>query len=223
MSAPQLFPVREHEFEESPGLPEALPPGERVLWQGAPDWRSLAVNAFHVRKVAIYFAVILALRATLQFSDGLAAIDVFMGLLQIAPLAIFALACLALLAWLTSKTALYTITNQRVVMRIGIVLTITFNLPFKSIDGVSLRQVSDTDADICIAVTRRDHIAYAHLWPHARPWRFAHPEPMLRSISKGTEVAQLLASAVADATGGYVQSPSKPELTHPSQEVLTAS
>lgn len=223
MGLPQLFPVREHEFEAAPGLPEALPPGERVLWQGAPDWRSLAINAFHVRKVAVYFAAILALRATLQFADGLSASDVLVGLLQITPLAIFALACLGFLAWLTSKTALYTITNQRVVMRIGIVLTITFNLPFKSIDSVSLRQISENNADICLAVTRRDHIAYAHLWPHARPWRFTHPEPMLRSVSKGVEVAQLLASAVAEASGGYVRSPSKPELTHPSHEALTAS
>ncbi|MFN6997976.1 MAG: molybdenum cofactor biosynthesis protein MoaE [Aquincola tertiaricarbonis] len=31
-----------------------------MLWQGSPQWAALAISAFHVRKVAIYFALILA-------------------------------------------------------------------------------------------------------------------------------------------------------------------
>ena len=42
------------------GLPERLPDGERLLWQGAPDWRALARQAFHVRGLAIYFGAIVA-------------------------------------------------------------------------------------------------------------------------------------------------------------------
>ncbi|MEY3475503.1 MAG: hypothetical protein RL087_1961, partial [Pseudomonadota bacterium] len=30
----------EHEFEAAPGLPAPLPVGERILWQGAPQWRA---------------------------------------------------------------------------------------------------------------------------------------------------------------------------------------
>ena len=52
---------REHELEAAPGLPEPLPAGERVLWQGKPDWKRLANEAFHVRQVAVYFALMLAL------------------------------------------------------------------------------------------------------------------------------------------------------------------
>jgi hypothetical protein len=40
------------------GLPGALPEGETIQWQGSPDWRSLARHAFHVRKVAVYFALL---------------------------------------------------------------------------------------------------------------------------------------------------------------------
>ena len=47
---------REHEFEAQYGLPEALPEGEHILWQGAPDWKVLARRVFHTRKVAVYFA-----------------------------------------------------------------------------------------------------------------------------------------------------------------------
>ena len=57
-----MTPHHEHEFEAAPGLPEPLPAGERILWQGAPDWRALAVHVFHVRKLAAYFAGILRVR-----------------------------------------------------------------------------------------------------------------------------------------------------------------
>ena len=51
------------------GLPEPLPAGERILWQGAPDWRALAVDVFHVRAVWIYGALLIALPAD-TFSNG---------------------------------------------------------------------------------------------------------------------------------------------------------
>ena len=44
----------------NPGLPEDLPRGEALLWQGSPAWRNLAVSTFHVRKVLAWFAILLA-------------------------------------------------------------------------------------------------------------------------------------------------------------------
>ena len=43
----------EHEFEAEYGLPEPLPRGERLLWQGGPDGSTLAREALHWRKLAI--------------------------------------------------------------------------------------------------------------------------------------------------------------------------
>jgi hypothetical protein len=37
------------DFEPVPGLPAELPAGETMIWQGRPQWRSLAVRAFHIR------------------------------------------------------------------------------------------------------------------------------------------------------------------------------
>ena len=51
----------EHELEPQFGLPEPLPQGERILWQGSPDFAALARSAFHVRMLAVYFLVLLAL------------------------------------------------------------------------------------------------------------------------------------------------------------------
>ena len=47
---------------ELTGWEGILEPGERILWQGVPDWRLLAIQVFHVRAIAIYFAVLLGWR-----------------------------------------------------------------------------------------------------------------------------------------------------------------
>ena len=48
----------EYENEPIPGLPGIPPKGERILWQGSPDWRVLARTAFHTRLVTGYFVLL---------------------------------------------------------------------------------------------------------------------------------------------------------------------
>jgi hypothetical protein len=43
-------------------------------------------------------------------------------------------------------------------------------------------------------------IAFAHLWPNARPWRLASPEPTLRALADVQSAAEILASAMKDVT-----------------------
>ena len=52
-----------------------------------------------------------------------------MAVLWLLPLAVAAVALMFVVAWLTARATVYTITNRRVVMRIGVVLEVTFNLP----------------------------------------------------------------------------------------------
>ena len=197
--------AREHEFEAAHGLPEPLPADERVLWQGGPDWRALAVRAFHLRKIAVYFTAILALRGASVLSSGGSAHEAVAAALWLLPLALLAIGLLALMAWLSSRAAVYTITSKRIVMRIGIVLTVTFNLPFRSIENADLRLDADGTGDIPLTLKAPSRIAYLHLWPHARPWRVARPQPMLRAIPDASRVAQILAGAWSQATGFTVQ------------------
>ena len=68
MTAPR--PVHEHEFEPQHGLPERLPAGEHLLWQGTPDWRVIARRVFHVNKVAAYFALMLGWRFAVTLNDA---------------------------------------------------------------------------------------------------------------------------------------------------------
>lgn len=182
------------------GLPEPLPPGEELLWQGAPDWRALARRAFHVRALVAYFAVLVAWSGVTALYDGQPAAAAALAMLRPAALAVAALGLVALLAWLTARTTVYTITSRRVVLRIGIALPLTVNLPFRNVGAAALRAYRDGTGDIPLSLVGDGRVALLHLWPHARPWRVAKAEPMLRAVPDAARVAEILGRALAAAT-----------------------
>jgi hypothetical protein len=196
---PQII-GREYEFDAQYGLPERLPAGESILWQGAPDWRVLARRVFHVRAVALYFALLAAWRFVDVFNEaGLTA--AWRSLAWIAPTAALGLGLLALLARWSAGTTVYTLTDKRLVMRIGIVLTVAYNLPLTRIEGADLHAAGDGCHDIALTLERGTRIAWLHLWPHVRPWRVSRTQPMLRALPDGERVAALLAQAWSAANG----------------------
>lgn len=188
--------MNEYEMEPVRGLPERLPEGERMLWQGSPAWRALAIRAFHVRKVGLYFAILLVWRFVLGWHDGESLRDAVVAAAWLLALAATAIGLLCGIAWLNARAAVYTITDRRVVMRVGVVLEVAYNLPLASIDGASVQVHRDGTADIPLALDGNDRIAYAHLWPHARPFKVSKPEPMLRCVPDGARVASILAGAL---------------------------
>lgn len=109
--------MREHEHEPVAGLPEALPPGETVLWQGAPRWTGLARRSFRLGALALYFAAIAAWNMATLAQGGASAGALAAGLAW--PLALGAAAAGLVLAFavLSARTTLYTITSRRVVLR----------------------------------------------------------------------------------------------------------
>ena len=191
--------MSEHEFEPVRGLPEPLPRGESILWQGGPRWTVLARQAFHATPIAIYFGVLLAWRALHAAQSGETWSQAAVPIALLALLAAVALGLLLLLAWFASSTAMYTVTNKRVVMRIGIVLTVSYNLPFRAIEAAGLRVNRDGTGDINLLLTPENKIAWLNLWPHVRPWRVKRPEPVLRALPEAARVAAILSQAVAAA------------------------
>jgi len=185
----------EHEFEPQHGLPERLPADERILWQGSPDFRKLARTAFHLRTLAIYFAAMLAIRAYTVLPEAGSLRDSVVLMALPTVLAVLTLGTIAVLAWLACRTTVYTLTDRRVVMRVGVVLTLSFNLPLKSLRSADVKVIADGCGDIAMSLAGSDHIAYFHLWPHVRSWRLAHPEPTLRSVPDVKHVATLLSQA----------------------------
>jgi hypothetical protein len=197
--------AQEYEYEPVPGLPERLPAGERLLWQGSPDWRVLAVKTFHVRKVALYFAVLVAWRITIVYGDTASVVETAQAAAWVATLGLAAAGVLALLAWLYGRSTVYTITSKRVVMRYGVALPMALNIPFTRIASAAVARHAGGVADIPLALSGPDRISYLHLWPHVRPWRVSRPEPMLSAVPEGVRVAEILGRALQEAYGQQAQ------------------
>jgi hypothetical protein len=189
----------DYQIEPIPGLPALPPKGEHILWQGSPDWRILAREVFHVRVVAAYFALLMLWRCGSSLVAGGDRHSAMMALLAPLPIALIGIGLLLILARLSARSTIYTVTNRRVVMRIGIALPTAINIPFKLIGAASLRVGDDGRGDIPLSLSGEERIAYSNLWPHVRPWRFAKPEPMLRGIPDVAKVAELLGAGLRGA------------------------
>jgi hypothetical protein len=187
----------EYDGEPIRGLPAKLPAGESILWQGAPDFRALAVRALHLRAVSWYFAFLAVWGIETRFASGAPALSVALAILEFVALAVLAVALLALFAYLVVRTTVYTITTRRVVIRFGIALPITIQIPFKSVTNAGVKRFAGGAGDIALALQGEQKIGYAVLWPHARPWKFASAQPSFRAIANVDSVAALLGRALA--------------------------
>ena len=199
MTSPNIS--REYEFEAEIGLPEPLPKAERMIWQSSPNVRETAIHMFHMRKLVLYFIALGGVRVAYLSASGVAWDAVLISMLLPVGLALIALAATFTLAWLTATTTVYTLTDQRIVMRIGIVLTLTYNFPLRLIESAGLKAGAAGFGDIPIVLKGDTRVAWVHLWPHARAWRLAKPEPMMRCIPDVQHKAQQLAQAWSQATG----------------------
>jgi hypothetical protein len=184
------------DFEPERGLPARLPPGERVLWKGAPRAAGLAIRAFHVRKVVLYFLLLGLWKAGSAHAASLPPAEVFSRLAVMLMFGAAAAGILWLIAWGYARTTVYTVTDKRLVIRSGIALPVTVNLPFARVDGASLRLFSDNTGDIPLTLNKADRVPVTFIWPHMRPWRITRPEPMLRSVPDAVHVAALLTAAL---------------------------
>lgn len=187
--------IREHDFEPVPGLPAPLPGGEFLRWQGRPDWRDLARSALHVRKLFFYFAALLVFRFIYLLVEGVPLTEVLLTTSALTGLAAVALGLLSLMAWLMARATVYTLTNRRIVIRSGVALPMTVNLPFAKISAADLRQRSNGFGDIPLTLDSEKQASWIVLWPHVRPWHFGKVQPVLRSLPDSEQVAATLGEA----------------------------
>ena len=190
----QAWPTDRPDAEEvigpsADGDPMGTPAAdEQVLWKGRPDLPLLTRTAFHTRKFAIYFVALIAI--ALAFDNPNAA-------LVCAVLGVVGLAVLQLLAWQSVRTTLYILTDARLIIRKGMAIETRINIPLKHIGSADLKARSNGFGDIAMQLNGDRLLGYILLWPHARPFRFANPQPMLRAVPDAHKVAAKLAEACA--------------------------
>ncbi len=175
--------MSEYDHEPVRGLPGELPESEHIIWQGAPDWKQLAGSALHIRLAGVYFGA-LAIMAVMQGSFGYAAVMTGLGAVVIGLFSFF--------AWGVGRTTVYTLTNRRIVLRIGVALNKCINLPLTEIESANLKKLPSGHGNVVLALKGMPRLGYWMLWPHARSLRIIRPQPMLRAIPEATQVAEKL-------------------------------
>jgi methyl-accepting chemotaxis protein len=185
------------DFEPQRGLPAALPAGERLLWQGSPDWKSLAIRAYQVRKVAIYFGALIVWRIGAGLLYGQATSVVALTCAGLFALGALAVGILCLLAYASARSAVYSITSKRILLRHGVAVPLTLNLPFKVIESADLKVFADQSGEIAIRTFEDQRVGYMITWPYVRSGHITRTQPSLRALPDAASVAATLASALA--------------------------
>lgn len=163
-------------------------PDEKVLWKGRPALGLLARSAFHTRTLGLYFVALIAI--ALMIGNTTAAI-------VSAVLGVVLIGLLYLLAWLSARSTLYILTDVRLIMRIGMAIETRINIPLKQVKAAHFCPRGDDHGDIALELNGDRLLGTLLLWPHVRPWHYAHPQPMLRAVPDAAALAQMIAEARA--------------------------
>jgi hypothetical protein len=178
--------MSEYDHEPVRGLPGELPADEHIIWQSSPDWKHLARAALHIRLSALYFGAI-AIWAIFRGDMNTVIAVTVLGSVVIALFTLF--------AWGVSRTSVYTLTNKRVVLRIGVALNKCINVPLSEIESANLKMLDGGHGNIVLDLKGAPRLGYIMLWPHARSLRFVRPQPMLRAVPEARNVAAMLFDA----------------------------
>lgn len=189
------------EFSDIPRVITAadLPQGETVLWRGKPDWRHLALDAFYAPWVLLYFVEIGTWHLATTLHDGGSRADALAAAsVVLIPLAI-SLGLVSLLAWLSARSTVFTLTDRRIVMCYGVALPALINVPLSTIELLKLRRGFAGRGDIAFSLPRVGRLSFHQIWPYARPWHLFPASPMLRAVPDVAGLAVIFADAVKAA------------------------
>jgi hypothetical protein len=154
----------------------------------------LARDALGLTWVAGYFAVLTVWRVGVSstyvsFGEALAHGIPFIVVGMLSCLLIFGL------AYMQARSAVYTLTNKRVAMRIGAALTMTLNLPYTQIGNAGLDVKKSGHGSLAFELIGDTRFSYLMTWPHVKPWQMSKTQPSFRSIADVAKVAEIFSDA----------------------------
>jgi hypothetical protein len=183
------------------GVEEALPPGEAVLWEGAPEALPLALRVLYLRALLFYWALVAVGFLAFSALGGRALGALAADLAWLLVVAGIGSGLIWGLARAVRRTTTYALTNRRMVIRLGVAFPSVLNLPLRRIDSVDLRGLGHGVGDIVLTPVAEDRIGWLYLWPHVKPWAWRDPIPALRAVADAEAVGRLIAAEVARERG----------------------
>lgn len=177
------------------GVNEALPAGERILWEGAPDARALARHLFFVRPITVYLSVMVLWWVAVNVSQA-GTTSFWVTLATQVLLSGGVVVSAWLFARAIARGTTYAITDRRLVLNFGVIFPMTINLPLRYVEAASARQFSDSTGQIAVHLRSQEKLAWIVLFPHVRTWKFNNPEPLLRGLTDPHTVGEILREAV---------------------------
>lgn len=181
-------------FEPVHGLPEELPAGEHILWQGAPNPLRLAKDAWGLNWVLGYFALLAVIRVIMVAPDMSLTAAMVQGVPFLVAGVIVALLLLGI-ATIQARSTVYTLTNKRVAMRIGAALTMTLNLPYVCIGNAQAAVRPSGIGTIAFELIGDSRVSYLMTWPHVRAWHVRRTQPAFRAVPDAARVSAIFAEA----------------------------
>jgi hypothetical protein len=187
------------------GVSHPLPPDERLLWEGAPKAGLIARHVFHRWLVVGYFAIVTGWWVSQTY--GTVESDAFLPMLGMRLLlAAIVIGTVEFLARTIANTTVYAITSKRLVLKIGMVLPMSINVPFRIIENAGVGKFRDGSGQIALSLMKGQRLAYVALWPHCKVFSINHPQPVLRGLHEVDRVSAILrdaivAEAAASGTG----------------------
>ena len=216
--------MMEYEGEPIEGLPEVLPEGESLIWQGRPTVGAMLKRVFFVPQLAAYFGLLIGGHTIYRLTESVPVAQVLGTLVWQSGLAATVLLLLIWLARAYAKSILYTLTTSRLVIRSGVALPMMVNIPIEQIISADLRVHRDGTGDIVLSASADRQLYWVLLWPNVSAWYSRPVRPSLRGLSD----PDFAASAFADVASQQVdvitqdQNADQPQLMTEGHAVLAS-
>jgi hypothetical protein len=182
-------------FRLTKEIEKSVPPDEKVLWTGRPNWLSLAYRAYGLKYFWIYL-IITGLYAATTIEADLSLIVLLKKFIPFLVSGTCAALILTALAFFTASHTCYVLTERRVVIQTGIALVFLVNMPIKKITSVDRQILLKGCGNISFSSETGKRIPYISCWPSVRPGYFSRPKPSFRSIENVYTVEEILTSVV---------------------------
>ena len=187
------------EYEDEPvvGLPDFLPEGETMVWQGRPTVAAMARRVFFIPHLALYFGLLIAGHTVYRLMEGASAAQVMGTFVWQAGLAATVLVLLAWLARSYAASVMYTLTSERLVIRSGVALPMMVNIPIEQITAADMRVYRDGTGDIVLTPGADRKLHWVLLWPNVSAWYSRPIRPLLRGLAEPHRAADAFAAVAS--------------------------